>query len=474
MVERRSRVVRTRYLVLIVFVAVWGLIMHGTRAGSGDEPHYLVIAHSLAFDADLDLVNNYQDPIINGAGTTVPGAHARVRDNRLRPVHDIGMPLAFAPFVRLAYPAAVWLGGNLPRSVLEAGGLNPWLLLRHFLSLAMALLTGLLARELFLILLDVGGSARAAFLWALLFALTPPILSHSFLFFTEIPTALVTLFVFRRLSLTGVRTTWMAAIVGGLAGFLLLVHARNLWLVVGLMIVAAVVARRGALAPNMLAAFFAAVAMGSIARCAVTFVMWGSLFATPHVAVQATAASGGVLREIFVRASGLIFDREYGLLACAPLYALAAPGFLVLARLGRRPTLQMLSIVLGCAVIPVLLPMINAESWRGGSSPAARLLVPVAPLLWVGVYVFAIHASTLGKVVAGVLLAWQIGIDAFVWQFPKTLWNDGDGVTELASARWMPSWMDTGATLPFALVLAMACVFTWACSRYAFQPAESL
>ena len=36
---------RGRILVVIVVGVVWGLMTHGTFAGSGDEPHYLMIAH---------------------------------------------------------------------------------------------------------------------------------------------------------------------------------------------------------------------------------------------------------------------------------------------------------------------------------------------------------------------------------------------------------------------------------------------
>ena len=48
-----------RALQAMVMLALWGLITHGTHAGTGDEPHYLAITHSIAFDGDLDLANNY-------------------------------------------------------------------------------------------------------------------------------------------------------------------------------------------------------------------------------------------------------------------------------------------------------------------------------------------------------------------------------------------------------------------------------
>ncbi|HEY7190586.1 MAG TPA: hypothetical protein VH436_28740, partial [Vicinamibacterales bacterium] len=106
----------SRLIVLAVFLVVWGLSTHGTYAGSGDEPHYLIIAQSIAFDFDLDVENNYAQPgNLIGAGALQPELHARRgRNNIMRPVHDIGLPLLFAPYVRVAYPAAESLAGALP------------------------------------------------------------------------------------------------------------------------------------------------------------------------------------------------------------------------------------------------------------------------------------------------------------------------------------------------------------------------
>lgn len=463
---------RGRLLVLIVFAVVWGLITHGTFAGSGDEPHYLTIAHSLAFDADLDLANNYRDADLIGGGTLEPEAHAIRYGGRLRSVHDIGMPLVLAPVVRVAYWTAERLAEVLPAAALEATRLNASLLLRHQLSLVMALLTGLLARELFLAIRDLGGAGRGAFLWALLLAITPPIVSHSYLFFTEIPTALITLFAFRRLSLQPIRTAGMAGLVGALTGFLLLVHARNVGIVAGLMLVALLMVSRRALPARLLTIFLAAVAVGALGRTLTTYVLWGSLLTTPHAAFGA-ATAGEIVREMFARGTGLLFDREYGLIAYGPVYLLAGPGLLVLSS-RRQPLSRDLIVVLACYLVPVLLPLTNVHGWTGGWSPAARFLVPVSPLLWLCVYTYAAHAAGAGRVVVAALVALQLALDAFVWQFPKTLWNDGDGLSALRWSQWLPTWTDSESALPFGMALTAAGAFAYLCSRYAVHLKSSV
>lgn len=308
------------YLVFAVFAVVAGLVSHGTFAGSGDEPHYLVIAHSIAFDRDLDLTNNYRDAALIGGDNFAPGAHVIEKDGRLQSVHDIGMPLAMAPVVRAAYGIAE----RLPQSWLDATDLTRSLALRHLISLAMALLTALLAREMFLVIRLLGGSPRAAFLWSLLFAVTPPVLAHAFLFFTEIPSALITLFVFRRLRLQPVASIGAAIAIGALTGYLALIHIRNIGIVVGVMLIALPLVRERSLPTRRFLGFVAAASMAIAARTVVTFWLWGTYLTTPHAAAGRTISMSATLREIFERASGLLFDRHFGLIAYAPIYLLTS------------------------------------------------------------------------------------------------------------------------------------------------------
>ena len=124
-------------------------------------------------------------------------------------------------------------------------------------------------------------------------------------------------------------------------------------------------------------------------------------------------------------------------------------------------------LVLACYVIPVLMPLTNVHGWTGAWSPAARFLVPVSPLLWLGVYAYAAQAALGGRIVVTALVAVQLAIDALVWQFPKTLWNDGDGVSAFRWNQWMPTWTDSQATLAFASALGTAFAFAYVCFRFA-------
>ena len=89
------------------------------------------------------------------------------------------------------------------------------------------------------------------------------------------------------------------------------------------------------------------------------------------------------------------------------------------------------SLVAGGYLFLVLLPLTNAHGWTGGWSPAARFWVPVIPLLALAVVA---AAQRLPRAVVAVLVMLQILINAYLWQNPKSAWNDADG-TAAACAR---------------------------------------
>src|SRR5262249_31034393 len=79
------------------------------------------------------------------------------------------------------------------------------------------------------ILLRLEVPVGGAIVWSLLIALSPPVLSHSFLFFTEIPSALIAIWLYRVLSNDASPRYWL--LVGFAIGLLLLIHIRNIGLV---------------------------------------------------------------------------------------------------------------------------------------------------------------------------------------------------------------------------------------------------
>jgi len=214
--------------------AVWlaTLISHGHHGGDGDAAHYLIITHSLAFDGDLDLTNDYGPGThLVFEGTLEPGSHAHVRESALRPVHDVGLPLIAAPFFRVTYELADRLATSLSPEVMRRTKMTPSIVFRHFVSLQMIAVAVVLGLWLFALFNEsCPGHERTAAFVAVVAVLSPPILPLAFSFFTELPSAVVALGACQIIRRHPRPRPVIAFAVGALASFLILLHIRNVGL----------------------------------------------------------------------------------------------------------------------------------------------------------------------------------------------------------------------------------------------------
>ena len=417
-----------------------GFITHSTNAGSGDEPHYLAIAHSIAFDGDLDLANNYgaNEPLIAGGGL-VPENHVHEGTGGIvRPVHDVGLPLLFAPVARVVRPAAAWLAATAPESLMRRARLTPTVLYRQVISLVMIAVACWMAGVLFQTCVELGASSRAAFATALIAVLSPPLLVYSTLFFTELPSAAIALLAFRRthtalpVSVRG----WL--LIGAAIGLLVLLHVRNIGLAMALALLAIDAARMRAGSSGVLAVL-AGLAMLLLVRTGINHAFWGTWITTPHAALGHPAGVAATAREAAVRLAGLTIDQEFGLLPYAPVLILVPLG---LATMRDRRSAMAIVFISVCYIALILWPVTNVHGWIGGWSPAARFMVPIVPLLALALPSASVHTP---RVLLAALFALQIGIDGYMWQNPKNLWNDADGIAAVCTrggltvCKWLPS-----------------------------------
>jgi hypothetical protein len=426
-------------LRVVVPVVLLGLITHSSNAGSGDEPHYLVIAHSIAFDFDFDVANNYgrNEPLIAGGGLDPEPHIRRGVGGTMRPIHDIGLPVLYAPAARLLVPLVRWTFAHAPAGMLRRAKLTPTVLYRHGISLFMIVLATILAGLVFDSLIDLGAYPRDAFAVTLLVVLSPPLLIYSVLFFTELLSALLCFYVFRELALdqrdlrvarleSGVGSGaeyW--APVGAAIGLLMLVHVRNAGLVIGLVLLALLKILRMR-SYRDLGGFILGLGTMLLARTIVTHYFWGTLVTTPHGNLGTWTGVEASAREAVTRLAGLFLDQEYGLLIYAPVYALAIAGLAVT----ERPVVRAIAIVAGCYLALILCPVTNVHGWTGAWCPAGRFLVPILPILAIPLYA---ALRVFPKALFAVFVVAQIVINAYMWQNPKNLWNDGDGVAAICS-----------------------------------------
>jgi hypothetical protein len=435
--EPSTAVIRRRgtRLVIVVALALIGLMTHGTHAGTGDEPHYLAIAHSLAFDGDLDLSNNYgaNEPLIAGGGLQ-PEQHVEPGvDGVIRPLHDIGLPLVFVPLVRVAAPLVASIAPGLPAPLMRRLHLSPSVIYRHVLSLAMIALACVLATFIFRALLALDASPAEAFWAALIVLLSPPLLIFSILFFTELLTALLTFIAFYGIVFrSATRSNLVWAAIGAINGFLLFVHIRNIAIAGALGVLATALFWHGRRF-RTLGIYAAAFAVPALARTFLVHHLWGTWIATP-IAHAGRFSGAAVLTVAGRRIAAMSLDQEYGLLPYAPIFLLACAGIVWLRR-DHRPVMLQVCFVSCAYVASLALPMTNAIGWTGGWSPPARFLTPVIPLIAIGM---ATGMRRAPRLITVPLIVVQIAIDGYFWQHPKYLWNNGTGVAAVCTEGGVP------------------------------------
>lgn len=361
------------WLPLVVYLAVqpWAL---ETRQPNGDEPYNLLIAHSLAFDLDTDLSNQYAD-----------GDSLRFMDRRLQP--QTGDPVArdgsqqsrhsalLPALLALPYAVAGRMGAAAVMAILSAA------LAWSFLGLAWRVPDGQgRAGE---------PTRRGAFLaWASV-AFLPPLVVYAHQIWVEVPAALlltVALDRLLRLRAAGAvgtpdesfrRDLWVLAVSLALLPLLKLRFALPAAsvLVLALLDLRRSRPRGSRTDARRLALRLAGPAAAALAALAVLWLWrYGNPLKLYTGGELATLASPPrhYARGLF----GLFYDCSFGLFAAAPLWALMLPGAWWLSR--RRAGLTR---SLTAVALPYLLVVAPRLEWYGGWAPPFRYALVLAPVI---------------------------------------------------------------------------------------------
>ncbi len=452
-VENSSPAKLRKIILGVVFLFIWSLTTHEKYSGTGDEPHYMMICHSLVFDGDLDLSNNYGDKsnLIYGGNLTVEEVHARVgRGNHLYPVHDIGMPLLFSPYYFAAYSISNYVSRHGSPVLLKNLKLDGWGMLKALLGLPMIFLTGFLAIFIFDLCFYLTQKKTAAFFWAILTVLSPPLLSHSFLFYTEILTAFLALYIYKWIKMKEIVTNKKFFWVGFLMGFLLLIHIRNISVAFILLLFILYRIISQANEKKFLLFLFLGGCIPIIFRSAINRYFWGDLLMTNQLLLNGPFGFnlGLIFKDFVLRIFAILLDQEGGLFIYAPIYVLAIAGLKICYHKSKETFWEVCSMFLFNYILIVSFPLWNRHGWSGFWSPAGRYLVPVIPFLAIGSF-YLIQSLQKFPLTLKVIFGIQIITNLFFWQFPKLLWNGGDGISahltflSAKSLNWVlyfPSW----------------------------------
>lgn len=348
-------------IILIVFVVYMGVLFlvplpPGMTITNGDEPHYLLLAHSLYVDRDFDPINNYENEdwkrFYDGHELS---PHLSQYHDRIVPHHQMpGLPFFILP--------AYALGGRIGVLV--------------FLSFCMT--------SAITFLYDAC-SARVrpevAFVVCLFLGVTYPLIIFSQQIYPEpVAFVLVSLVLAKILnSSTQQDIRWRTLICSIALAFLPFLHYKMAPISVALFIFF-LWRYRGQLKRVI------HWSIGPILLFAGLMIIWFlMLFGELSLDIFRTQTGHGYLSEDLAGIAGLFFDQAHGLFFYAPVYILAFPGVLISLRnlSTRNDTWFLIAAYLFYHVL-----MGAWQDWTGGLSATSRYIVPILPIL----VIFVAHA----------------------------------------------------------------------------------
>jgi hypothetical protein len=340
-----------RRMVFALSLAVYLVVgLYSSRAVGpiGDEPHYLVIVESLLKDGDLKIENNHRrgDYRPFFSGELRPDYMRRGKDGEIYSIHAPGLPALLLPaYVVAGYPGAV------------------------VFVCAIAALTALAVFDL---AVAIAGATTGLLAWAAV-CLTVPFIPHAWLLFPEMSGALVvawaSLWLWQPLTASISTWAWRGLALGSLPWL----HTK--FIVLAAALTAALLLRLWR-HPAKLAALLAPLGATVGAWFGYFYVVYGTL--DPQAPYGAFTNTDVLVRNIPHGLIGIFLDQKFGLLIYCPVYVAAIMGAVSLVR--RRD-----SRVFACALLVSAVAFVASSArlymFWGGSSPPARFLVPVLPLL---------------------------------------------------------------------------------------------
>lgn len=520
MLKRPSTTALTAAAIFIISLVIFFVITPGFLkkvyfgAPTGDEPYYLLIAHSIIHDHDIELTNNFdnQDYLHYYPGELYPRHEAKTTRPGLYSKHMPGVSLLIAPF----YAIGDWHGSVFFYNFLGA----------------------LLAANIYLLGYEISRKQWVGILLWLTFSFTNPLMSYTFLIFPALVSALMTVYAYRRIRLDGVVAPLTGNgvvrmfLVGICLGFMPWLHARFLpisFVLFAYLVWREVTIRRRAakaaaaadtvtipppaigsgptngmpkagagaaaavtasapleqttapapqfvhgwrLAARSLAFFIPA------AICAITFEAYFEYLYSTFLPNYGDHAGMGSPPEWVVAFFGSFLDQQWGLLIYAPIYILAIVGFIWMARQHKREDLFWIAAI----SIPYAMVILTYKQWWGEWCPPARYWVSLIPLLVVPMgYMLSGPVKKTFMAVYFTLAAISWAIMAVFIYHPKLMYNQPDGSSELF--KWLvhgdmlqplvptyfqPEWINVWLTV---IYIELIIAIVWLAWRQIKKPA---
>lgn len=371
----RQRLLLLFFLAFFIYqLASLFLVLQGVTF-SGDEPYYLLTTHSLIYDGDINLANNYarQDYFAFYSRQEHPrlklgiyGRYGKKGKDCIYPINLPGISVLIIPF----YALSQLFSGKILTFILK-GSLSIW---AAFFSLQVYLLI----RQRW------GRESLALGLW-LITAFTPPVLFYSCHLYPEIPIAFFSLLIFRRLLLSQNISCLEASGLGFLLATFPWFGLKYNFLFWPLLILGFLKFARSQEKMKKIGAFIWLPLISQFLFYLFIYHLYGTF---SPIAIYEGMLTAEQLRAFWQMVMAIplslrlesfldyFLDQRDGLLLYAPIYFFALAGFIDLWRRSKK---------IFFSLIFISLPFLFNYSFlthRQGYSPQARVLTPI---IWTGI-----------------------------------------------------------------------------------------
>ena len=384
---------------------------------TGDEPHYLLLTHSLLIDHDFDMANNYQRGDYKSFYPRDLNHHTvRIGVGGELPRHDVGLSVLLIP----GYALAGRLGAMVELDIVAA----------------------LLALGIYELAIGLGASQRGALgSWAL-FGFTCPLVVYSSQIYPEIigaAGAVWAIIAFARFIQT---RQWFLLVLAGCLLAVLPWFSVRFWMIVGPMLSVMVLyalaqwRKRSELSYLKASAGLILPTVFSLCLFAV-FDMRHYNTPMPNAGYVLYVSSGEIRGSATmfthrpdIGLLGLLFDRSSGLLALAPVYLIALAGMRSLLKTRRWEG----AAIIATSGVYVGFMSFSSFWWFGGWCPAGRFVLPAAAL-WAPAASIVILNRGL-RWITPVLSVWSLLVAVQYIALPLTRYPNGtSGVFATISSR---------------------------------------
>ncbi len=405
----RQRLVILFLVSFFIYQAAAFILVSEGISFSGDEPYYLMTTHSLLQDGDINLANNYarQDYFSFYSKKDHPrlklgiyGRYGRKGSDYIYPINLPGISVLMLPFY--------WLSGFFSGKALT-----------FILKASISFWASLVGLQVYLYARDLWQKERLSLgLWAL-FSFSSPIFFYAVHLYPEIPIALFSLYVFRKVTAGPPLSIFQMILAGFLLGLFPWFGLKYNFLFWPLFFVSLYFLIKGHKAGRKILAFAALPLVSMILFYIFVYGLYGTF--SPLAVYEGvmtpdrTEALKQTLLNIPLRARVETFldyflDQRDGLLLYSPLYLFAFLGLVEIYRRRRN--------FFWCLLLISLPFLLNYAFFthRQGACPQGRVLTPVSWIAAIALGYFLVHnrkkifvflfgvASAASFIIAGILL----------------------------------------------------------------------